>query len=105
VVDNLSPGDEVRVNKGLVRSTWQEEWLATRESPSVPFDYSVRSQLGATYSRTLWCCRGCSKGLPAPGPGVEPSETDGANMLGRVLGGLKGPGEEAGVVLAVRKAS
>ena len=57
-----------------------------------------------TYSLTLWFCRGCNSGLFIAKAGVVPSE-EGKDMLRRVLEGLKGPGEEAGVVFAVRRGS
>jgi hypothetical protein len=38
-----------------------------------------------------------------PGTGDAPSEFDGTYMLRRGFEGLNGPGDEAGVVLAVRR--
>ena len=57
-----------------------------------------------TYSLTLWFCSGCSSGLFEAGAGVEPSD-EGKAMFRRCVEGLKGPGEEAGVVFAVRRGS
>ncbi len=58
---------------------------------------------GLTYSRTLCICRGCKYGLFAA-LGVVPSEKGcwGRVMLARGLEGLKSPGEDMGVLLAVR---
>lgn len=58
---------------------------------------------GPTYSLTLWPCRGCSNGLFMTGEGDAPSEFEGTYMFRRGFEGLNGPGDDAGVVLAVRK--
>lgn len=59
-----------------------------------------------TYSLTLWFCKGCSNGAFPPGAGVATSD-EGKDMFKRWVRGLKGPGpgEEAGVVVAVREGS
>lgn len=55
---------------------------------------------GKTYSLTL-CCKGCKKG-PAPrGAGVLLSEMDVVGRWFREGEGLKRPGEDSGVLLAV----
>lgn len=59
---------------------------------------------GDTHSRTLWVCRGCRKGLCWTA-GVVFSEAgcdEGRDMVARGLAGLNRPGEETGVLLAVR---
>jgi hypothetical protein len=56
-----------------------------------------------TYSRTLWLCRGCRYGLiRAAGVVLSETEWGGNGMVGRGCDGLKRPGEETGVLLAVR---
>jgi hypothetical protein len=63
--------------------------------------------MASTHSRTLWLCRGCRYGLFVLGApvGVVPSDTEGKVMAGRalVVVGLKSPGDEIGVLLAVRR--
>ncbi len=56
-----------------------------------------------TYSLTLCVCKGCKKGPPAGGAGVLLSDMEEAWRIWREGVGLKRPGEETGVLLAVRK--
>jgi len=56
----------------------------------------------STYSRTVWVCNGCRYGL-LMAAGVVPSDAGwgGSDIFARGLVGLKRPGDEAGVLLAV----
>ena len=56
-----------------------------------------------TYSRTLWLWSGCKNGL-ARTAGVALSEAggDGKVIAGRGRDGLKRPGDDTGVLFAVR---
>ena len=56
-----------------------------------------------TYSRTLWLWSGCRYGLTSAA-GVVVSDADwvGKVMAGRGRDGLKRPGDDTGVLLAVR---
>lgn len=56
-----------------------------------------------TYSLT-WCCSGCRNGLDVSPSGVVDSEAEERywGVLDRVFEGLKSPGEDMGVLGAVR---
>ena len=59
--------------------------------------------MAETYSRTLWPCSGCKYGLfRLPGVAVSEPGWDGNSTLGRGRLGLKSPGDDTGVLLAVR---
>lgn len=63
----------------------------------------LKQHWGCTHSRTLCICSGCKKGLPIKVDGVLLSETEvvGNARFCREPEGLKSPGEDMGVLLAV----
>ena len=111
VVDVLSAGCVIMLDVRLVRPGgggvsgsmgWDDPPRSPIDSPSSTAG-NMRDETKETHSRTLRSCSGCKKGMFEP-PGVAVSEPgcDGKDMLGRGWLGVKRPGEDTGVLLAVR---